>query len=339
MVENGIKYETLDRFKNIMSMEVSDNTLDSYDVDIRQLYNICISKLKLNINEISTDTELLKKINSRIVEDIFTDYRNNNTYKMKTINRKVSSYKSFGKYLANDTEINKNPFLTLKLYRPNKIKDVKHKDILTIEEINKIIDLSVNYKYFDTRAIRNTRTVAIMSIMATTGLRISEVTNMIFNMKEDIIEDNKVIGWKVFYTDEQTKNKEHKIIFIVNKAYELLNRYLEERNKMESEKKIKDEFKKLVFISDTGVELSKETNLNAIQRCVNKAKIINEETGKIKQIGNHSFRATFKTTLAFNGVNETIIKLLGGWKLNAIDESYVNKKYSDKKIIEIINIL
>ena len=64
-----------------------------------------------------------------------------------------------------------------------------------------------------------------------------------------------------------------------------------------------------------------------------------KSAGINKIIHNHNQRATFRTTLSYNGVNETIIRQIGGWSLSDVEKSYVYDENEDLKKQEICNIL
>ena len=93
---------------------------------------------------------------------------------------------------------------------------------------------------------------------------------------------------------------------IGNKTLKLFNEYIEERSKIAA----KDN--NYLFINDKGNKrYAKQTCLDTLKRVIGNTNITN------KNIVPHSFRKTFRSTLTFNNVNENVIRLIGGWKLDS----------------------
>ena len=133
-------YETVERMLNI-DMNIRESTKDNYRVTLNKILDK--AKEKLNVD---TEEELLKKMDSDIVEDLFLDSKKDD-WKKSTFNNKIMVFQKYCKYLVNKGIKEKNISATLQRYK--ELDDKKIKDYLTLEEVNKVIKDSYYYRTYE----------------------------------------------------------------------------------------------------------------------------------------------------------------------------------------------
>ncbi len=139
---------------------LSELTIKSYRVDLKDLFK------KTN-----------KEYNDMEKEDIYTYIENmNKTFKHNTVQRKISSLKTFYKYLYMNKLIDKDPTNTVKSMK----KEKRLPEVLTEDEFNRILE-TFNHEP------KSVRDKLILKLLMATGARISEIINL--EIKD--IEDNE----------------------------------------------------------------------------------------------------------------------------------------------------
>ena len=108
----------------------------------------------------------------------------------------------------------------------------------------------------------------------------------------------------------------------------MLELYLIERKKID----VQNKFQNYVILSNSGEVINRKVTAENIDRLV-------KICGINKTIKNHNQRVGFRTALSYMGVNETVIRQIGGWSLTDIEKSYVCDKNKDLEKIEICNII
>ena len=145
----------LEMFKQQISVELSDNSINSYCSDVKDF----LRRIKKKTN--CTDEKIIDKIDSLLVSDVFMDMRTE--YTMTTYNRKIVSVNAFCQYICDLGLKNINTCKSIKKYSPKKVRmemaSRPQKETLTIEEVRKIIDTSIiqwsNFKEYRTFLISN----------------------------------------------------------------------------------------------------------------------------------------------------------------------------------------
>lgn len=209
----------------------------------------------------------------------YLKYLDNNNYKTSSIIRKIVSIKLFHKYLSEEYKIKDvsskiiNPRLRRKL--PN---------ILTIEEIDNLLDIKLNTPF-------DYRNKAMLELMYSSGLRVSELVDLKLN---NIDLDNG-------YVRCLGKGKKERIIPIGEIAIEYLKKYINEyRNSMK-----KGYYTENVFLNNHGKNITRQGFFLIIKN-------IAKEKNIDKNITPHMLRHSFATHLLNNGANlRTIQEMLG----------------------------
>ena len=265
----------INEFKSHLKDEknYSNHTILSYETDLWQFYRYLISLNKTNsIHDINHYT-----IRKYIV------YLKENNFSRKSIARKISTLRSFFKYLLKERTILSNP--SLNLITP-KI-DKKLPGFLYVQENNQLID-SINI-----RTSKGKRDKAILEILYGTGMRVSELTNLDMN---DIDFDEKMV--RVF-----GKGSKERILPLNQHCIEALDNYLSVRKSFYLKgKKIN---RNILFLNRFGNRLTARSICRIINQCL-------MNSGLDKKISPHVLRHTFASHLLGGGADlRSVQELLG----------------------------
>lgn len=275
---------------------MSINTTDSYYLDLK--YYIEYLVFDKNINS-------LTKINDSIIKSYIktiTKFDYGNNYSNSSINRKISSLKSFHKYLYINNKSKSNA--------SNLFQSVKQKRqiplTLNFEEINIILS-KINLE-----KANSLRDKAIISILYSCGLRVSELLSLSLtniNFDEDII---RVIG----------KGKKERIVPIGKKSKQDLINYIENERPILARKK---NSKGYLFLSNRGNTLSRKTTWNIVSK---HSKLCFPN----KNISPHTYRHSFASHLLEGGADLRVVQeLLGHSSISTtqiythVDQTYLKE--------------
>lgn len=300
--------------------ELRDKSIDNY----RRYINRFLNDLSKLVNEIK-ENNILANINVTNITQVFKAYRNVDS--KSTYNFKVVANKKFGKYLKSAGLIQNNYFEILKTYKD---VEAKKKEVLSIEEINRVIDESyiTQAEEVGNKTLKGSRIRLFIALATTTGLRKEEILNITMDRLNATYDKNgSFLGYIISFDKDQNKSKVVKGVPIGNRTLKLFNEYIEERGKIAA----KDN--NYLFINDKGNKrYPKQTCLDTLKRVIGNTNITN------KNIVPHSFRKIFRSTLTFNNVNENVIRLIGGWKLDSTTTAtYICD--DDVSKFEVCNIL
>ena len=272
---------------------MSINTTESYYHDLKYYIEFLVFE---------KDIILLNKVSSTIIKSFIKtiskyDYENN--YSSSTINRKISSLKSFHKYLFIN---NKSKLNTVNLFQSIK-QNRKIPLTLNYEEINIILSkININ-------KANSLRDKCIISMLYSSGLRVSELLSLRLtniNLEEDII---RVVG----------KGRKERIVPIgkVSKL-DLLNYLENERPKLTRKKNSKGS----LFLSNRGNALSRKTTWNIVSKHSKKC-------FPDKNISPHTFRHSFASHLLEGGADLRIVQELLGHSSISTTQIYthIDKTY------------
>lgn len=262
-------------FKNFLKLEknASGHTVEAYLNDIKKLQNYC------DLNNPKLDLTNLQRNN---IEDFFAFLIENFSIQESTQARILSGLKTFFNFLVyqnytthNAAELIDAPKLSRKL-----------PDTLSFEEIEKLINS------IDVSTEQGTRDRAILEVLYSCGLRITELLNLKLSEIQLDVEIVKVIG----------KGNKERIVPIGSDAIKYLRIYLlNYRNK----RVVAEEFKDYVFLNLKGTPLSRISVFNMIKK---QASLI----GLKKSISPHTFRHSFATHLVEGGADlRAVQEMLG----------------------------
>lgn len=278
-------YDKLEKFLyyNEVIVGKSYNTIKSYKKDITQFIEYLINNEKINDFEeieIMTVRSFIAYLNS--------EYNINK----RSINRKISSLRSFFAYMQENNMIKEN-----KLVYVNMPKfEVQLPNILNKEDINKLREV---IKIDNILGIRDR---AIIELLYSSGIRSQELIDLSEYMLDFEEMEIRVIG----------KGDKERISFFSNNAKKWLLEYLYLK-----EKNYKNYNKDIVFTNNRGYKLTTRSLRRIIS---NYAKMTNIN----KDITPHIFRHSFATELLNNGVDIRYVQELLGHSSIATTQFYTH---------------
>ena len=260
-----MKEKFLDYLQNIK--KYSDNTIINYEIDIDRYINY----LKLNKIDIF-------KIEYKNVLDYISYLKKN--HKSTSINRSISSIRTYYNYLIKNNYTNSNPFKIINGMKKEKKLPEYFKYNEYVELVNSI-DINTNL------GIRNK---CIFEVLLCTGCRCNEL----INIKLDDINLNekeiKVLG----------KGNKERIVYLGSYAIESIEKYLSIRNEILGKKD-----NNYLFINHLGNKLTTRGIRDIID------KILLKSSNNMK-ITPHTFRHSFATMLLNEGCDlKSVQELLG----------------------------
>ena len=263
--------EYLVYIKNVKNY--SENTIKSYRSDIKHYFE--------NSERIGEFSNYLKILNK-------------DRYSKTSVNRKITSIRTFLYWAIDSDYLNQNE---IKIVNNLKVEK-KLPNVLTSSYINKLLD------GLPESTEKDLRDKAILEIMYSSGLRVSEVSNLTLN---SINKNNsiKVLG----------KGNKERVLPMTKRAYVYIKKYIEtSRPKFQNEKS-----KNNLFLGVRGGQL----NDREIRR------IVKLRCGTFP----HSIRHTFATHLLEGGADLRIVQELLGHNDPSTTQIYthVSKKQLQKK--------
>ena len=274
----------LNQFLNYLSSEkrFSTHTLIAYENDLKQFFEFTKIDTQNSLSEVNHQL-----IRSWIVDLVDSEFSN------KSVNRKLSSLRSFVKWAQKNDYLIQNPFK--KVVAP---KIIKRLPIFVKESEIESVKVE-SYFANDFVGIRN---LLIVEILYQTGIRLSELINLKI---EDLSNDSiKVLG---------KRNKE-RIIPISNELQIQIIEYLKQRTQI-----ISDEW--FLFVLEDGKKIYEKL----VYRLINN--YLSSHTNLEKR-SPHVLRHTFATHMMNNGAGlEVLKKLLGHADLSAT-QVYTHNSFS-----------
>lgn len=266
--------------------QLSPNTIDSYERDLEDFYKFTGKSYKFVTKDdfINYITYLNKKISPR------------------SINRHIVSIKNYFKFLERNNLINSNPSLDITgLKTPKKMPR-----ILSEDDINNLLDIPLNDAY-------SYRNKAMLELMYSSGLRVSELLNLGVNNIDFNMNLVRVYG----------KGSKERIVPIDDIAtaylYEYINVY---RNTL-----LKNKESDILFLNSRGDKLSRQGFFKILKE-------IAKLKGIKKELSPHTIRHSFATHLLNNGADlRSIQTMLGHENIETtqiythVSNNYVKENY------------
>ncbi len=269
--------------------QFSSHTLQAYKTDLQQFYVFA------NNSEIIEDTNIIRSWIISLMEK---------NYDTQTINRKISTLKSFYKFLLKENKIKINPLdkiLSLK-------SDKKLAQFIPKEHIEHFFKKDLFKNNF-----AGIRDMLVIEILYTTGIRLAELVEL---KHDDINYFNKTI--KVL-----GKRQKERIIPITKNLVKTISKYIEEKEKLPFLIE-----KKYLLTTDKGKHIYRKK----VYRIVNQYLTLLSTVSKKSP---HVLRHTFATHLLNNGADLNAIKeLLGHANLSAT-QVYTHNTF--KKLNKVYN--
>jgi len=223
---------------------------------------------------------------SKIID--YLKYLDGFKYKNKSISRNLSSLRAFYSYLVEIKIISINVFKRVRNPKVSK----KLPNYLSIVEVEEILD------GIDEITKEDIRNKCLFELMYSTGLRVSEVSDLLLkdiDLKEKSI---RVMG----------KGSKERIVYYGECLSNLLDKYLKVRNEF-----LVDKNSEYLFINKLGNKLSRQS----IEYIINKIMFKSDVNHKISP---HTLRHTYATHLLDNGADlKSVQELLGHESLDTTE--------------------
>lgn len=266
MIDSDLIQEFLDYLS--FEKKYSDYTVLNYELDIEKLKEF-LEKKRYNYKNID-----YKKVNEFII------YLKDKDLKANSINRILSSSRTFYNYLEKNKLVNNNCFKLVNSLKKEQLLPnyFKYNDFL--EMINSI-DLSTPL------GVRNR---ALFELLLATGARIGEVVNIKCKDIDLIRGEVKVLG----------KGNKERIVYLNEHTIEALNKYLKNARNILDKKKCD-----YLFLNHLGGKLTDR----GVRLIIDK--IIKQSSVNLK-VTPHTFRHSFATMLLNEGCDlKSVQELLG----------------------------
>ena len=253
----------------IIEKGLSKNTIQSYESDILQLYQWNISKNKKRITEI-------KKIDtSQYISYLFSQ-----NLKSTSVNRKISSLKTFFNFLLKKKLINANPFADQIMPK----KPISLPKSISEDDVVKLLDAP------KPDSLIGLRDKAMLELLYASGVRISELVNIKFS---DLDLERNII--KVF-----GKGSKERLVPFGEDAAQCISAYIDERKKNKDIASIK-----YIFLNNRGSKISRHAFWHRLKEyCL--------EIGLKRDISPHTLRHAFATHLLNRGADLRSVQVLLG---------------------------
>ena len=276
---------------NLNNQSERDKILEEYLIYIKNVKNYSQNTIKSYSSDIKhyfENTESIGEFSS------YLKHLNKNRYSKTSINRKITSIRTFLSWAVDNNYFNQNQ---IKIVNNLKVEK-KLPNVLTASYINRLLDS------LPESSEKDIRDKAILELMYSSGLRVSEVSNLTSN---SINKNNsiRVLG----------KGSKERVLPMTKRAYVSTKKYIEtSRPKFENDKS-----KNYLFLGVRGGQLSDRE----IRR------IVKFRTGTFP----HSIRHTFATHLLEGGADLRIVQELLGHNDPSTTQIYthVSKKQLQKK--------
>ena len=243
--------------------KLGDNTINSYMLDLEDFFKTFNGSI-----ESCTKKNILTYISSI------------NGLEVSTVNRHISSLKSFFNYLVDESIIKVSPMEEVSSLKKAK----KLPKYLSISEVNKLLNIPLNSEF-------DYRNKAMLELMYATGLRVSELVSIEYS---NIDFENSIIRIN-------GKGKKERIIPLGEIASYYLKVYLSDyRSKL-----LKRNTYNQVFLNNHGKPITRQGFNYILEN-------IRELTGIEKEITPHVLRHSFATHLLEGGADiRSIQEMLG----------------------------
>lgn len=301
-------YSLEKQFLNHLRLEkaLSENTISNYSYDIKYFINYLTDERKLsdiqNVDEETVEKYVFFLRNQK--------NKNGEYYSVKSINRYISTLKSFFKFLLSERVISKNPSEIIE--SPKTARNLPQ--VLSVREIDSMLSKT------DNSDVLGLRDRAIMEVMYASGLRVSEVTSLVIS---NILTGEGIL--RIF-----GKGSKERIVPIGSSALQYLGKYIE-KSRPYLKKPYSDD---TVFLNHRGRKMSRMAVWNIISKYAKTA-------GIKKSIHPHTLRHSFATHLLEGGADIRIIQeMLGHSDISTtqiythVDREYlieVHKTYHPRK--------
>ena len=285
LIQNYLDYLLLEKRYSTHTVKAYKTDLSLFQDYLKEIYEVSIQKTNHSM------------IRSWLVEEL------NNGNSARTVNRKITSLKSFFKFLVKEEVIKVNPTLKISSSKTSK----KLPQFVGVDDMNKLLDkLKFNEDF------SGYRDKLIIEIFYSTGIRLSELINIKVTDCDSVKKQIKVLG---------KRNKE-RIIPLTKELIKSIENYMTLRNQVRAVDR------SYLLLTDSG----KKLNSSLVYRKVNN---LLKDVTTLDKRSPHILRHTFATHMLNNGADLNVIKELLGHASLPATEVYTHN--SIDKLKQIFN--
>lgn len=287
--------DIVSKYKSYLLLEkgLSKNSIEAYTDDLSKLVNY-LENEGLKIEQVTLDH--LQQFISQLY-DLGINAR--------SVARILSGIRSFFNFLIVDDYIQEDPSELLETPKIG-LKLPVVLSLQEIEDIKRAVDVSTREGH---------RNRAIIEVLYSCGLRISELINLKFS--DMFLNDG--------FIRVEGKGSKQRLVPISEVAIKEINNYLQDRQHYD----IKKGSENVVFLSKRGTPISRIMVFHFIKQYA-------QEAGIHKNISPHTFRHSFATHLLEGGANiRAIQQMLGHEKITTTEiYTHMDREYLRQEIIE-----
>jgi integrase/recombinase XerC len=285
----------------VLHRNLSTHTLRAYQGDVKEFLDWLCQVPAPEAADAPPETEFWKDLPGQ-----YTAHLNSRKLSRTSVVRKISSLKSFFKFLMKEQYLDTHA-LSLAMKRPKLSRRLP--EFLTVEEVGRLTDY-VASQPADPLSHRN---LAILELLFTSGIRVGELVSL--NLED--------IDWETAEFRVLGKGGKERLCFMSQKALSALAQYRTVRGQLLSEPeaptwgdapppKKRTRTPGQLKLSETALFLNRDgTRLSArsVHRLLNQ---LSEASGLNKPLHPHIFRHSFATHLLNHGVDLRIVQELLG---------------------------
>lgn len=248
----------------------SEKTIQNYEMDLT-LFEQFLTRQKIKQFSL-VDYPMLRK---------YLLFLHDQKYQKATINRHISSLKSFFKYLLKEQKIKTNPAILLECVK----KDKKLPKYLNYKDLEDFLNLP------DNKTPLGQRDAVILELLYSTGIRVSELTNV--KLQDIELSENRIRVWG--------KGSKERYVLYGDLCKEKMLRYVSDGRK----KLLKNKQTNYFIINHQGKPIT-ETGIRYIFN-----QLLFKSCEK-KHITPHMLRHTFATHMLNEGADLRVVQELLG---------------------------
>ena len=267
----------------------SEKTIVSYGIDLIKFEEYIRGKDE-NVDFTTVDADLVRGWVMNLIEDGYTS---------ASVNRKLSSLRSFYRFLLKKGVIGEDPML--KIIGPKNKKPLPV--FLKEREMDRLLD-DVPFK----EDFTGCRDRMVLEMFYATGMRLSELIGL----------DDKDVDFSASLLKVTGKRNKQRLIPFGDELKELMLEYINVRNEAIPERS------KAFFIKEDGGRLYKNLVYNLVKRNLSKV-------ATLKRRSPHVLRHTFATTMLNNDAELGAVKELLGHESIATTEIYAHATFEELK--------
>lgn len=262
----------IDRYLNYLIIEkgLADQTIESYSLDLAAYMQFLEEK---GIDKIS-DTET-KTIHGYLIQ------QRDLGLKSRSRARHLVTLRGFYHFLTGENIISKNPMLNIELPK----KSLKLPDVLSKDEVARLIDIP------DISKFRGIRDAAMLEILYSAGLRVSELINLKLND----------VNIEAGYVRVMGKGSKERVVPIGKYAIDKIDFYLKDARLS----LLKNYISEYLFVARAGRAMTRQAFWKLIKHYALKA-------GITKSISPHGLRHSFATHLLEGGADLRAVQVMLG---------------------------